>query len=401
MLKNWRLSKYTNCVALAFVLISGLLPSTYAQNISEPTIIGGEQAAEGAWPWMASLQDGGFFHSCGGTLIDPSWVVTAAHCVYSTFGGGGRTNLEVLLGSNSLSNPPASSELIMVSEIIIHEGYNPSSEDNDIALLKLAQPSNSTPIPGLAVSADTPAGKNSTVIGWGNTSQSGFSASDWLMQVVVPLVSDSACESAYPGFITDNMLCAGLPQGGKDSCQGDSGGPLMVQDSSGKWVLAGIVSWGEGCALPEKYGVYTRVSQYINWINSKVGSLQPGAPAVSMKANGSSDDVTVASGTTVDITLDVSAGNRNGELVDYWFGYLSPFGNVWMDKNFNLVESDTPVSVAMQPLVDIGPGLAFSSASLDVGFYLFFFIIDTNPNGILDDASWFGLATVWVTGPDA
>jgi hypothetical protein len=109
-----------------------------------------------------------------------------------------------------------------------------------------------------------------TVTGWGATSNGG-ELSDELRQVSLPIVSNDDCNVPYQGEITDNMLCAGLPQGGEDACQGDSGGPLVVPVSSGTYKQAGVVSFGKQCALPDIPGVYTRVSRYIDWIASKMG----------------------------------------------------------------------------------------------------------------------------------
>ena len=92
-----------------------------------------------------------------------------------------------------------------------------------------------------------------------------------LQEVSVPIVSDQLCREAYPGEITQNMFCAGFKQGGKDSCQGDSGGPLIISDGNGGWIQAGVVSWGNGCASPDFYGVYARVANYIDWLDQTTG----------------------------------------------------------------------------------------------------------------------------------
>lgn len=107
---------------------------------------------------------------------------------------------------------------------------------------------------------------NLTTAGWGRTSEGG-SSSDALLKVEVPFVSANKCSASYPNQITDRMICAGFDEGGKDSCQGDSGGPLVKGNGSSR-VLVGVVSWGEGCARPGKYGVYSKVSSVIDWINS-------------------------------------------------------------------------------------------------------------------------------------
>ncbi len=169
--------------------------------------------------------------------------------------------------------------MLGVSRVIKHSAYNPISEDSDIALLELVSPATlggavatirpMTPDvePSLATN-----GKLATVTGWGSTYSGGGGVSN-LRQVQVPLLSPATCAalSAYVGKITNNMLCAGYEQGGKDSCQGDSGGPLVVPNGSGGYVLAGVVSFGEQCALADYPGVYTRVSRFMNWIQIQSG----------------------------------------------------------------------------------------------------------------------------------
>lgn len=109
---------------------------------------------------------------------------------------------------------------------------------------------------------------------WGTT-KSGGESPDRLQAVDVPIVSEEECQRAYAGEITAGMICAGSPEGGKDSCQGDSGGPLVVRGLSERhWQLAGVVSWGHGCAEPGKYGVCARVSRYLGWIKTTVRENQ-------------------------------------------------------------------------------------------------------------------------------
>ena len=236
--------------------------------LAQTRIIGGEVAAEGAWPWMAALVTQGYTpydgQFCGGALIHAKWVLTAAHCL-----GG---SIDVVLGTNDLTASASTYERIAVIQQIAHPSYNSGTQDNDIALLELAEASSQTPIAWNTSSAYNAAGLTSTVIGWGTTSYPTTSYPEMLMQVNVPIVSNATCSASYPGQITSNMLCAGYAAGGKDSCQGDSGGPLMVSTGSGSYVQVGVVSWGDGCALAGYYGVYTRVSNYAAWISSYVSA---------------------------------------------------------------------------------------------------------------------------------
>jgi len=146
--------------------------------------------------------------------------------------------------------------------------------DYDYALVKLDKKSSYPPIKLNNISYITEKeGVVYTVAGWGTTSENG-SISNTLMKVDVPFVTKDACQKAYSEDnieITDRMLCAGFEEGGKDSCQGDSGGPLVYKTkSSGNYYLVGVVSWGIGCARPHKYGVYSKVSEVLDWINTTI-----------------------------------------------------------------------------------------------------------------------------------
>lgn len=262
------------------VILSSLLAATTAtadtknsglqlahkKQLTLPRIIGGVEAPKGERPWMASLQSGGQ-HFCGGSVIDRQWILTAAHCVEDVTEP---SSLDVRVNFTQL-NDENSGETHKVSEIFIHQGYI-DGESKDIALLKL-NTDVSDAIPSVALADENTmleaasAGKTASVSGWGNTNANGADFPQKLQKVEVPIVSNQVCNSteAYNGQIQDTEMCAGLAEGGKDSCQGDSGGPLVVQQA-GEFVQAGIVSWGEGCAVPNKYGVYARVASFNQWI---------------------------------------------------------------------------------------------------------------------------------------
>lgn len=267
-------------LAAAFVL----LPAALAQDEDTPRIIGGQVASPGEWPWQVALINAGgdpyWDQFCGGSLIDVRWVVTAAHCVVNSSPG----SIQVLAGIHDLDNPETGYQRLNIAEIFVHPQYNASTHDRDIALLRLSANAVLGPtaggemvatVPLVAADAGTLAGQQSTISGWGYT---GATYPSRLMEASVPIVTHNNCNDAnsYNGDITANMLCAGYADGGVDTCYGDSGGPLVVDGPS--WKLAGITSWGNGCALPNYYGVYTRVSAFVGWIETTMGGTSATDP---------------------------------------------------------------------------------------------------------------------------
>ena len=251
---------------------------THKKQMTLSRIIDGVVTREGERPWMASLQQGGE-HFCGGSVIDRQWILTAAHCIEDI--SQGDTSFTVRVNFTNLSDA-SSGETHQVETIYAHEGYA-NGESKDIALLKLKTPvSDSIAAVALAnentmLEAAKP-GEEASVSGWGNTSTTGEEFPQELRNVEVPIVSNEVCNSAeaYGGQIQNTEMCAGFAEGGKDSCQGDSGGPLVVREN-GEFVQAGVVSWGDGCAQPNKYGVYARVASFNDWIaDVKAGNVEPG-----------------------------------------------------------------------------------------------------------------------------
>lgn len=223
-----------------------------------PFIVGGEDAAKGEFPFIVSLQDSSGSHFCGGSLIKKNWVLTAAHCV--TEG----SPAQIVIGLLDRTKPDSAVETFTIKQTIVHPNNNSQNMDFDFALLQLSGDSKFAPV---ALNTEEIRGATDFVTaGWGTESDGGYDLPNMLQKVTVPWVADDVCAKAYPNQTTNTMICAGLQQGGKDSCQGDSGGPLLAGMGADR-KLVGVVSWGEGCARPDKYGVYGKVSSAIPWIN--------------------------------------------------------------------------------------------------------------------------------------
>ncbi|XP_039681928.1 transmembrane protease serine 9-like [Perca fluviatilis] len=269
------------------------LPTTTVCGITRlnTRIVGGQNAPPGNWPWQASLQTSGG-HFCGGSLINSEWVLTAAHCFPSI-----PASLTVSLGLQSLQGPNPNGVSRTVTKVIVNPNYNAISYDNDICLLQLSSPVTFTdflvPICLAAPGSTFFSGVSSWVTGFGAIASGVYPPLPVnLMEVNVPIMGNRQCNCDYGvGSITNNMICAGLSAGGKDTCQGDSGGPLVSKQGS-RWILGGIVSFGNGCAQPNTPGVYTRVSQYQSWINSQITSSQPGF--VTFTSTGTDSDLSIS-----------------------------------------------------------------------------------------------------------
>ncbi|XP_068779241.1 serine protease 33-like [Struthio camelus] len=244
--------------------------------------VGGEDAGPGEWPWQGSLLRRGT-HVCGASLIAPQWVLTAAHCFQASREPG---DYAVLLGVQELAGPPGPSTVVPLSRLLPHPAYAGEATSGDIALAQLVRPVTFSAtilpvcLPGPALRFAP--GTRCVATGWGDIKEGeDLPSPRRLQKLEVPIMAQATCRRLYgidmgrglpPRRIQDDMMCAGYPEGLKDTCKGDSGGPLVCR-AGGRWVLTGIVSWGEGCAVPNRPGVYTRVSAYTPWIARRVPDL--------------------------------------------------------------------------------------------------------------------------------
>ncbi|TQV88172.1 trypsin-like serine protease [Aliikangiella coralliicola] len=324
----------------------------YDDKIS-PKIVGGVESQIGARPYQVQIRRNGR-HWCGGALLNTEWVLTASHCFFTLSGSPDNANFTVRVGVRTLSSNEG--QVINIAQTIHHPNYNPvqgTGSGNDITLLRLATeaPASLTPLrlPTQQVmnSIGSP-GNVVTVSGWGDLTQGG-SGPDVLNEVDVPVVSNATCNqpASYNGQIINSMLCAGLAQGGQDSCQGDSGGPL-VGNFGGDYYSVGVVSWGHGCAQPNKYGVYTRTLSFVDWVNNQIGEDPgpgPGNCVENLNANG---------GTLCNGSNHTISGSQNRTSFQQTYTIEVPAGatNLSFTLTGGTGDADLYVRQGQAPLVD-------------------------------------------------
>ncbi|XP_058475588.1 coagulation factor VII-like [Solea solea] len=265
-----------SCVAQGS-LACGMVPVRHGKNKNQQLdprarIVGGTECPKGECPWQVLLVEKGKGF-CGGVIFNPTWILTASHCM---------ENLEpqfvkVVAGEHNTELNEGTEQFIQVAQIIMHEDYVKRTADNDIALLRLAAPIVYTTYAVPACLPTRPLAERDlwavnlhTVSGWGRRAEHG-PTSTILRRLTVPRIRTQQCMEESGVVLTDNMFCAGYIEGQQDSCKGDSGGPLVTLYKNTAFLL-GIVSWGKGCARPGNYGIYTRVSNYLEWIHNQTAN---------------------------------------------------------------------------------------------------------------------------------
>ena len=346
------LARWVFGIALSYWVVG----AASADNINDPSgiispelpnIVGGNTAADGEFPFLVRLyiNIGNSSYLCSGSLLSPTWVITAAHCL----DGAAASGVLIRAGSNQKSS---GGEIVGARQLYMHPSYNRGTFDNDIALINLSAAVTAPKTGSISrlsnnESSAMPEGSAVWVAGWGTTASGGNTSENLLkVSVNVSYAESCAANSSYFSYeLTNNMICAGVPTGGKDACQGDSGGPLFRYDNNNIW-LAGIVSWGYGCALSSYPGVYARVANYDAWINqtmSAAGGDTGDGGGSSGDGNGSGgscvlDASSARTGTQIRINLNSgcspNAANTFNAAATYWADFLYSPVTIEVDAEF-------------------------------------------------------------------
>lgn len=301
-------------VAISFLAGAACVTDEPELGVDTQEIVGGTATQISTVPWQVSLQSAAGAHFCGGSIVAPTWIVTAAHCVAE--GAPAR----IVAGISRVSQS-ASGQIRSVKRVISYPGYADPTAGKDAALIELTTPLTLDgtsvkairPITSASPPALTAPGVLATVSGWGTTTEGAQTLPDQLQSVQLPIVALTAANTAYNMTLSEDQLAAGAAAGGKDSCQGDSGGPLVVM-SGGEAALAGIVSWGEGCARANTPGLYGRVSSFAKWMDSYAG----GAPTAVAGA-----DTSAKPGTRVMLDGSASTDAGFGVIANYEWKQIS------------------------------------------------------------------------------
>ena len=259
---------YLQILAAVLSIFLANLELALAQETIKPfgrRIVGGQPTDIKQHPWQVALAIGDGF--CGGSIIAQRWILSAAHCFRPL------PKLSEVRAKADATDYTHGGIWTEIEKIVVHESYNPDTQEFDLALVKLKAPTAGRVIPLASGELKLPNGQPLEVTGWGVTAEGATSPVKALLEANVPYVDSADCNAAtaYNGRIKPGMICAGYREGGIDSCQGDSGGPLVWRTPDGP-ILVGVVSFGEGCARKLRYGIYTRVSAYRDWIDRTLAS---------------------------------------------------------------------------------------------------------------------------------
>uniref|UniRef100_A0A8D0EUS7 Peptidase S1 domain-containing protein n=1 Tax=Strix occidentalis caurina TaxID=311401 RepID=A0A8D0EUS7_STROC len=240
-------------------------------------IVGGTDASRGEIPWQVSLKEDSM-HFCGATIIGDRWLLSAAHCFNET----NPEEIEAYLGTTSLNGTDGNAVKVNITRVIQHPLFNPVILDFDVAVLELARPlvfnKYIQPICLPLAVQKFPVGKKCIISGWGDLQEGNVTKPEILQKASVGIIDQETCDFLYNFSLTDRMICAGFLEGKVDSCQGDSGGPLACEVTPGVFYLAGIVSWGIGCAQAMNPGVYARITRLKDWILDTISQLPTWQP---------------------------------------------------------------------------------------------------------------------------
>ncbi|CAN9498315.1 unnamed protein product [Ophioblennius macclurei] len=239
------------------------------QVLITPRVVNGQVCPKGHCPWQALLRENNNF-ICGAVVLSDQWMLTAAHCVHFK----PDAIFHITVGEHDLNVDERTEQRRRVLRVVIHNDYNNHTSDSDLALLQLHRPVKlgrhvvpvCLPAQNSTFSRTLATVRHATVSGWGRLAQHGLPSSV-LQRLVLPRVPLQECRQHTRLNITRNMMCAGLRSGGRDACEGDSGGPLVTRYKK-TWFLTGVVSWGKGCAKENMYGIYAKVSNFLDWIQN-------------------------------------------------------------------------------------------------------------------------------------